>query len=206
MSVLKAGMETPWKIQLEMRRCFALPWARCYFAIHGVPWNRDWRMFGLPLIQRHRNSRIAIGPKLQMRNWFDSNPLGVKRRSVLATWAADAEIQIGQSVGITGAAICAQTSIRIGDRVRLGANCTIADTDFHPINAASRKTDPKAGVSRPIVIEDDVFIGMSVLILKGVRIGCGSVIGAGSVVAKDIPAGVVAAGNPARPIRELAES
>ena len=57
----------------------------------------------------------------------------------------------------------------------------------------------------PIVIEDVVFIGMQSLILKGVRIGCGSVVGAGSVVVMDVPPGVVVAGNPARVVKRLGE-
>jgi len=66
------------------------------------------------------------------------------------------------------------------------------------------RRDPSAKASpAPVVIEDEVFIGTSCLILKGVTIGRRSVIGAGSVVSKCIPAGVIAAGNPAKVVREL---
>jgi acetyltransferase-like isoleucine patch superfamily enzyme len=75
------------------------------------------------------------------------------------------------------------------------------DTDFHPLDPERRRNDPLDGATRPVVIEDDVFIGMNSLILKGVRLGKGCVIGAGSVVTHDVPAGAVAAGNPARIIR-----
>lgn len=196
--------DTPWKITSELRRYLTVPYARFYFATHGVSWNRGWRLFGLPMIQRHRRSRIEIGDHLQMRNWFSSNPLGVNHRSVLATWSENAVIRIGERAAISGASLCAQTMIQIGDRVRLGANSIIADTDFHPIAVAERLASPKAGRSRPVIIGDDVFIGMNAIILKGVTIGNGAVIGAGSVVSSDIPAGVAAAGNPARPIREIA--
>ena len=54
-----------------------------------------------------------------------------------------------------------------------------------------------------VVIEDGAFIGARCIILKGVRIGRGSVIGAGSVVSRDVPAGVIAAGNPAKVVKEL---
>jgi len=77
------------------------------------------------------------------------------------------------------------------------------DTDFHPLDAALRRLEPSRGATRPVVIEDDVFIGVNCLILKGVTIRRGSVIGAGSVVTGSVPPHVVAAGNPARVVREL---
>jgi maltose O-acetyltransferase len=73
----------------------------------------------------------------------------------------------------------------------------------HPLNAAQRRTGLEFG--KPISIGDDVWVGGGVIICPGVNIGSRSVIGAGSVVAKDIPDGVLALGNPCRAIREIEE-
>jgi acetyltransferase-like isoleucine patch superfamily enzyme len=189
---------TPWKAINELRRYATLPLVRTYFAWHGVPWGAGWHVYGSPVIQRYRPSRIVIGDGLEMRNWFALNPLGISRPCLLATWSAHAIIEIGDDVGLSGVAICAQTRVSIGSRVVIGANSVVTDTDFHPIDSADRYG---AGRSQPVTIEDDVFVGMHVLILKGTRIGRGAVIGAGSVVTGDIPSGAVAAGNPARVVR-----
>lgn len=195
--------DAPWKVTNELRRLLLVPFARLYFAAHGVNWQPGWRVFGLPLIQRHRGSTIAIGSHLQMRNWFGSNPLGINHRTILATWSRGACITIGDHVGLSGTTICADTTVAIGSRVRIGANSVLTDTDFHPLAFRERQENPRAGISRPIIIEDDVFIGMHALILKGSHIGRGSVVGAGSVVAGTVAPGVVVAGNPARVVREL---
>jgi maltose O-acetyltransferase len=91
--------------------------------------------------------------------------------------------------------------IRIGRDGLFGAHVEIFDSDFHDLHPERRKT----GAARvaPVEIGDNVFVGMGVRILKGARIGDDAVIGAGSVVTGEIPAGVVAAGNPARVVREL---
>jgi maltose O-acetyltransferase len=91
--------------------------------------------------------------------------------------------------------------IKIGRDGLFGAHVEIFDSDFHDLDPARRKagTQKKA----PVVIGDNVFVGMGVRILKGSTIGSDSVIGAGSVVSGTIPSGVVAAGNPARVLREL---
>jgi acetyltransferase-like isoleucine patch superfamily enzyme len=191
---------TPWKANSELRRYALAPLARVCFAWHGVAWRRHWRLYGLPVIQRYRPSRISIGDGLEMRNWFASNPLGVARPCLLATWAAGAEIEIGDRAAMSGATICAQVKITIGSGVVIGANSVIVDTDFHPLDPRSRFEPATAS---PVVIGDDVFIGTRVIVLKGSRIGRGSVIGAGSVVSGVIPPRVVAAGNPARIIRTV---
>ena len=97
----------------------------------------------------------------------------------------------------------AEEQIIIGDRVTVGANSILVDTDFHPLDALARQNTPWDGGTAPIMIEDDVFIGMGTLVLKGVTIGGRSIIGAGSVVTRDIPPDVIAAGNPATVIRKL---
>ena len=194
---------TPWKATNELRRLGCLPFIRLYFALHGVRWRSGWHVYGRPLIQRHSGSSITIGDGFWMRNWFSSNPLGVRHRCVLATWFQAARIEIGNGVGISGVTICAQTRVSIGDRVTIGANSTITDTDFHPLDPEARRVDFLAGASEEVVVEDDCFIGMDTLILKGTRIGRGAVVGAGSVLSGVIPPKAVVAGNPARVIREL---
>lgn len=196
-------VETPWKVRNELRRYLWLPVIRSYFLVNRVSWGVGWRVYGLPLIQRHGRSRIEIGDHLHMRNWFSSNPLGVHHRSILATWAPGAEISIGSQVNMTGTTIVAEARVLIGNHIRIGANCTIIDTDFHPLVARERRATPRAGASRAVVIEDDVFIGMGSMILKGSHIGQGAIVGAGSVVSGTVPPGTVVAGNPARVVREL---
>lgn len=92
--------------------------------------------------------------------------------------------------------------------VNIGANAFIAPGVC--LACAGHSIDPKQrgegiGTSAPINIEDDVWIGANSVVCGGVRIGKGSVIGAGSVVTRDIPAGVVAAGSPCRVIRSITE-
>ena len=92
--------------------------------------------------------------------------------------------------------------IRIGDGVMIAPNVTLTTTG-HPVHPA-RRID-FARFSEPIVIEDRVWIGSNAVVLPGVRIGYGSVIGAGSVVSSDIPPMVVAVGVPARVLRPISE-
>jgi maltose O-acetyltransferase len=91
--------------------------------------------------------------------------------------------------------------VTIGDRVQIASAVQLLAAD-HPLDAQERASGRELG--RPITIEDDVWLGGAVVVCPGVAIGRGSVIGAGSVVTKDIPAGVLAVGNPCRVIRELA--
>lgn len=115
----------------------------------------------------------------------------------------DTEITIGSGTTVNnGSVLMAEgPGIEIGANVLIGRSCEIYDSDRHPLDPSERRVgSPNMG---RVVVEHDVFIGSGVKITKGVRIGRGSVIGIGSVVTTDVPAGVVAAGNPCRPIRQL---
>jgi len=92
------------------------------------------------------------------------------------------------------------STVTIGSRTMFGPNVQLY-TATHPINHVERASGLE--YAKPIVIGDDVWVGGSVVVCPGVRIGHRSVIGAGSVVTKDIPADVFAAGNPCMVIREL---
>lgn len=113
------------------------------------------------------------------------------------------------------------SNIELGERVFFNFNCVVLDvcpvrigdytlfgpavqiyTPMHPFNAALRR---QREFGKPVEIGSDVWVGGAALILPGVRIGSRAVIGAGSVVTRDIPDGVFAAGNPCRVIREIAE-
>src|SRR5436190_1225383 len=102
-------------------------------------------------------------------------------------------LKLGDGFGFTGATLVAAERIQIGHRVLVGANASIMDTDFHPLDPERRRADINAGTSAEVIIEDDVFIGMNAIILKGVRLGAGCVVGAGSVVMHDVPAGATVA-------------
>ena len=94
--------------------------------------------------------------------------------------------------------VCA---VRIGDYTMFGPAVQIY-TPLHPLDAALRR---KQEYGKPVEIGSDVWVGGGALILPGVRIGSRAVIGAGSVVTRDVPGGVFAAGNPCRVIREIRE-
>jgi maltose O-acetyltransferase len=91
--------------------------------------------------------------------------------------------------------------VRIGDFTLFGPGVQIL-TPMHPLNAELRRREE---FGRPVSIGSDVWVGGAALILPGVRIGSRAVIGAGSVVTRDIPDGVFAAGNPCRVVREITE-
>ncbi len=118
--------------------------------------------------------------------------------------ASAAKIFIGDGTRINNgfSAVAEHTSITIGRRVLIGTCAEIYDSDFHGIRIHDRNIS-KAEWARPVVVEDDVFIGSNVRVLKGVTIGKGSVIANSSVVLNDIPPGVVAGGIPARVIKAI---
>lgn len=103
-----------------------------------------------------------------------------------------------------GVEVIALERIELGERCLIGAGTRIVDGDFHGVPTEERGCE---GLKAAVQIGDQVWIGMHAMVLKGVRIGGGAVIGAGSVVTREVPAGVVAAGNPARPVsRHVSES
>jgi acetyltransferase-like isoleucine patch superfamily enzyme len=110
-------------------------------------------------------------------------------------------IEIGAHTFINyGSSIAARASVKIGSHCHLGHYMFVMDNNQH--DAVRHWELPP---SAPVVIEDNVWIGSKVVILPGVRIGCRAVIGAGSIVTKDVPPRCVAAGNPARVLRHLTE-
>lgn len=111
-----------------------------------------------------------------------------------------ASLKVGTNSRVNGVHISASNRVEIGDNVRLAPYTIIIDNDFHKVD--DHFSD--GGVRKPIIIEDDVWITMNCMVMKGVRIGRGAVIAAGAVVTKDVPAYSVAGGVPAKVIRRIA--
>lgn len=170
--------------------------------VWGLPWHPSWRFYGLPRIQTRTRGSIQIGTHFSANSHWRYNTIGIFQPVTLKTVTYEATITIGRNVGVSGCTISAAERIVIDDDVLVGAGCLIADSDFHPIAYEDRDI-PEKTLNAPIHIGAGAFIGARSIVLKGVTIGRGSVIGAGSVVTRDIPPGVIAAGNPARVIRQI---
>src|SRR5215210_7419554 len=128
----------------------------------------------------------------------------------------NASCKVGDFTLLNGALIMAEERIEIGSHCLISWNVGIADSDFHPLEPAQRLVDSEALApfykdrptrpklrTAPVVIGDNVWIGMNAIVLKGVSIGENSVVAAGSVVSKDVPSNVVVAGNPAITVKRL---
>ena len=172
---------------------------------NGVKFNRTLVCNGLPIVDVHRTATCKIGGSVVINSNIHFNPIGrycptfliVREKGVLT---------IGDHTGISSSAIICHHSISIGKHVKLGGNVAIYDTDFHSLDLSFRmdkELDKEGTISKPVVIEDNVFVGAHSTILKGVVIGKGSIIGACSVVTKSIPENEIWAGNPARFIKRI---
>jgi maltose O-acetyltransferase len=148
------------------------------------------RLRGHPLISNH--GRMVIGSRVQL--------VSTAARLELVTLPGGT-LEIGERTLVNyGGSIAAAESVRIGARCLIGTHAIIMDNDFHRVEPERRLEWPE---SRPIAIEDNVWLGARVIVLGGVTIGAGSCIGAGSVVNSDIPPRSLAVGVPARVIRTL---
>lgn len=188
-----------------IRGWFSTRLSTAYAKYWGVRLGQRCRFYGLPIFRRLPASRINIGDRCGFRSAVWSNYAGLNHPCMIVTLAENASIRIGNDCGFSGASIAAAVSVNIGNRVMLGANSTINDTDWHHTEAKKRANDAPPAAS-PVVIEDDVWLGANVTVLKGVTIGARSVIAANSVVTKSIPADVIAGGIPARPLKSVAEN
>ncbi len=136
-------------------------------------------------------------------------------RGELLTFGHGGEISLGDFCYVgEGTRIWSAKRINIGDRVLIAHNVTILDSLTHPLDAAQRHEHFRQIIStghpvdvkldeREVNVGDDAWIGCATVILRGVSIGNGAIVGAGSVVMDDVPAWTIVGGNPARVVREL---
>jgi len=134
---------------------------------------------------------------------------------ILLVWENGGKIEIGKSTFIgEGSRVYSVESIQIGSRVQVAHNCNIFDNNIHSLDPDLRFEEFQSNTSRgviklhslkekPVIIEDDVWIGANCAVLKGVKIGKGAIVGIGSVVLKDVPPYTIVAGNPAQIIGQV---
>lgn len=171
--------------------------------LYGVEHGTHCVIHGKLYINLFKTAKVVIGDNLYISSGCGINALCANKRGMIYA-TEGASIVIGNNVGMSSPVLWAHSQITIGNFVKIGGNCILIDTDAHNMDYIIRRgqyTD--WGIAKPIVIEDDVFIGTNCIILKGVTIGARSIIAAGSVVTKNIPADCVAAGNPAKVIKKL---
>jgi len=183
--IISVSINNPWKLFNELFMYALKPFVLGYLKIFGVRVGTRSKFYGFPYVFRHKGSSIVIGKRFEDRNWCGSNPLGINHRTILCTWKKGALIKVGKDVGISGGSIVAAKKIEIGDGTLIGANTTIIDTDFHPLESPRRRYETKNVRSAPVKIGKNVFIGTNAIILKGVNIPDNFVIPAGSVVRFD---------------------
>lgn len=198
-------------IRSRFLRFFYKRWNKIYFKLLGIDYGSNLVVYNKVYVRGQ--GHISIGDDLTFTSGDNVNPICRNIRGSLYTFLETSKIEIGNRVGISSACIWSQDSIRIGNDVNIGADCLIIDNDAHSHNFADRRWDlvkdlshdelSKFIPSAPIEIDDDVWIGTRCQILKGVHIGARSIIAAGSVVTKDIPADVVAGGNPCKVIKKM---
>lgn len=180
---------------------------RLKFSFWNVNYGKNMKVVGRLRLRMTRDASIRIGDNFLAFSGFNST-IDSGHKNVLSA-IGGAKIIIHDNVGITSTSIYCQNRVEIGNHVLIGADTIIMDTNFHSMDYAIRGTGREgtkyAGAVKtsPVLIGDDVFIGTRCVINKGVSIGEGAVIAAGSVVCKNVPAWEVWGGNPAQFIKKI---
>jgi acetyltransferase-like isoleucine patch superfamily enzyme len=181
------GLPLPVRIRKGVRYLWELATARAYLRGASTVGSHA-RTLGRPRIESF--GRLEIGSHVLIRS--------VNVPVELCT-GPEGMLRIGDGVRLNyGVSIAAEREVSIGARTRLGPYVMVVDSDFHDPYHRARRPAP-----RPVVIEEDVWIGAKASVLRGVRIGRGAIVGTGAVVTRDVEPFAVVAGVPARVVGHL---
>lgn len=177
-------------------------WLHFYkFIFINFSMQNEAKVWGRPEILLYADGRFEVGKNA---HWVSSS-----RRGSIAMYSkchftvyGNAELRLGNHVGLNGTSITCKKGITIGDDTIIAANTIIVDSDFHTKWPPEKRWDSDTeGQDEEVVIGKNVWIGMNCTILKGVSIGDNALIGAGSLVVDNIPANCLAVGNPAKVVK-----
>jgi acetyltransferase-like isoleucine patch superfamily enzyme len=171
--------------------------------LNGVKFKNDFIARGIPVVNVNLKGKFVIGKRFEFKSGRYHNMIG-RQQPCFFIVGEGAELFVGDNVGISATALICYNKIVIGNNVKIGGNVVIYDTDFHALDPFQRNAIPEITgnvKTAPVFINDGAFIGAHSTILKGVTIGRNAIIGACSVVVKNVPDGQIWAGNPARLIK-----
>lgn len=173
----------------------------------NVYFGRSVRVSGVPIIDIRHGSKLYVGDGVTLNSRNRGYHINMHSPVKLFADRDGAEIKIGNKTRIHGTCVHAYESITIGSNCLIAANCQIMDGSGHDLSFPNTENRINTtGATKPIIIEDNVWVGANSVILPGVTIGKGSIISANSVVTKSIPPSVVAGGNPAVIIKDFSSA
>ena len=191
---------------------FYILWNKMKFWINDIEFKTGMKVHNVIYLSKHPEAKMTIGQNFIITSGESFNPLCRNIRASICLEYSTSVIDIGDDTGLSSPCIWAKERIVIGNRVKVGGDCILMDSDAHNLDYRIRASkelidkipkDVLTAKTAPILIEDDVLIGTRCIILKGVTIGARSIIGSGSIVTKSIPPDCIAAGNPCKVIRLL---
>jgi len=179
------------------------PLTKLILVLNGVKFGKGVKVYGIPRIENR--GKITLGNNMRLNSARCTYNSGNMEGGVLLRTSKQGSIKVGDEVYLNGTSIISEESVTLGNRIMIGANTVIMDTNTHNVPYKDRLRRWDKITRKPVVIEDDVWIGDKCFVMKGVRIGKGSIIGAGSVVMRNVEQCSIYAGNPAVFVKKIEE-
>ena len=180
---------------------------RWKFSFWQIKYGKNLRVIGPFKLRMTKEVSIIIGDNFTAYSGYNST-IDSDKKNVFSV-CGGASLIIHNNVGMSSTGIYCLNRVEIGNHVMIGADTIIMDNNFHSMDYSIRGTSKEGYQHKgtintaPVAIGDNVFVGTRCIINKGVCIGEGAIVAAGSVVVKDIPAWEVWGGNPAKFIKSL---
>lgn len=179
------------------------PFLKIILNLNGVSYGKNVTVFGIPRIEN--KGSIKLGSNMRLISAKCGYNSGNLAGGVFLRTSKSGKITTGDEVYLNGTSIISEEEITLGNRIMIGANTVIMDTNSHNVPYKDRLKRWDKIVRKPVKIEDDVWIGANCFIMKGVTIGKGSIVGAGSVVISEVKPFSIYAGNPAVFVKAIDE-
>lgn len=171
--------------------------------LNSVELGKNTKVWGSITLSKSPGAKIVIGDGFRVVSGSLRTTATISSMNRIKTYSNTSSIIIGNNVSINGVSITSRSKcIFIGNNVKIAPNCIIVDSDFHCLEIEKR-TEPCVERDKDVYISDNVWIGMSCTVLKGITIGKNTIVGANSLVNKSLEENAIYAGNPIKKIKNL---